>query len=107
MAGHLNHQTCVLDRDRAAATTLRALSLNGLMIFVIVRAKKLSQIGMDRAGPGNRKHLSSRRNIFLYGDTGGSLNFMQRVGIAAASAQGALHLHVVRMNRGDVASQRS
>jgi hypothetical protein len=46
MAGDFNHQTCVFDQDWAVAGALCALRSNGLDVFVVIRTKKLPQIGM-------------------------------------------------------------
>src|SRR6266851_7860547 len=106
MAGDLNHQTRVLDQDWAVTAALRALGSNGLNIFVVIRAKKLAQIGMERALPGYGEDFSNRRCVLLYSDTGRGLNFVQGVGIAAAGAQRALHFAGVLLDGCCVATQR-
>jgi hypothetical protein len=86
MAGYFNHQTRVLDQDWAAAGALSTLGSNGLNVFVIIRTKKLAQIGMEGAFPGDCEDLAYWRCVFLYRYTGRGLDFVQSVGIAAAGA---------------------
>jgi hypothetical protein len=106
MARDLNYQTRVLDQDWAAAAALRALGSKGLNIFVVIGAKELAQIGMERAFPGYGEDFSNLRCVLLYSDTGRGLNFVQGVGIAAAGAQRALHFGDVFLDRGCFPAQR-
>jgi hypothetical protein len=106
MPGDFNDQACVLDQDWAAAGALGALRSNGLDVVVVIRAKKLAQIGMEGAFPGDGEDLAHGRRIFLYRNTGRCLDFMQRIGIAAAGVQSALHFGDVFLDGGCIATQR-
>ena len=85
---------------------LRALGLHGLRVLVEIGAKKLPQIRVDGAFPGDGENFSDGRGIFFYGHASGSLNFMEGVGIGAAGPQGALHFGLIFADRGCVTAQR-
>ena|ERR1700745_1570858 len=104
MAGDFNDQTRELDQDWAVAPAFGALGSNSLDVFVVVGTKKLAQVGMEWAFPGDGEDLAHGRCVFLYRDAGRGLDFMQLIGIAAAGVQSALHFGNVLLDRGCVAT---
>src|SRR6266700_8312436 len=87
----LDNQASVWNQQRTAAPALCTMRLHCLGELFIIGAEELPQVRMEGTVPCDGKNFSDRRDIFLHGYAGCSLNLMKGVRIAAAAAKGTLH----------------
>jgi len=105
VARGLNYQSGLLNVERAVSSVRGPLGLRRLRKRLEVAAKNLLQIRHRRSLPGHAKHRALRGNVFPHHSSSSTLDLMNGVGCALRGFQGALHLRLIFVDRGDVSAQ--